>query len=282
MAGRTRILAAGKGQQLGRDESVLTIGEEPGASAGWVGRRLLSVNGAPAFELSCWCGTCPYLFERLAGANSTLSIDDVQSTMAQGLSEIDENVVAAFAALLPAGEYIPLLLEIEPVLTYPMKPGDYFAEELERTWRSSDGFWGLPEYPRTPYYRGETRELDDETLFSSSSFRWSRRAGTTARASTSSRPNWGAQAVPRASRSACSIFASVLSSVRRRKASFIGASLTFSSTVTTRSKRQPPADPGSRSSACCRSSTASPIHPRSHERSMYSRAAGEQSGIRRR
>ncbi len=130
----------------------------------WAGRRLLSVAGTPAFELGFWCGTCPFLFERLEGSNTTQSIEGLQDTLTEGPSEIDEDVVGAFSALLPAGEYIPLLLEIEPTLTYPMRPGDYFAEEQDKTWRTSDGFWGLPEYPRTPYYRGDTQALDDENV----------------------------------------------------------------------------------------------------------------------
>lgn len=164
MAGRTRVLEAREARHLGHDESVLTIGEGPKESGTSAGRRLLSVSGDPAFELGFWCGTCPFLFERLEGSNSTLSIDGIEATLSKGLTQIDEDVVATFAALLPSGEYIPLLLEIEPTLTYPMRPGDYFAEELERTWKSSDGFWGLPEYPRTPYYRGDTGALDDENV----------------------------------------------------------------------------------------------------------------------
>ena len=164
MASRTRVLDARDARHLGRAQSVLTIGEGPKESGTWAGRRLLSVSGDPAFELGFWCGTCPFLFERLEGSNNTLSIEGTETTLAEGLTEIDEGVVATFAPLLPSGEYTPLLLEVEPTLTYPMRTGDYFAEELEQTWRSSDGFWGLPEYPRTPYYRGDTRALDDENV----------------------------------------------------------------------------------------------------------------------
>jgi hypothetical protein len=39
----------------------------------WAGRRLLVLDDKPAFELSFWCGTCPFLFERLEGAHETLS-----------------------------------------------------------------------------------------------------------------------------------------------------------------------------------------------------------------
>jgi hypothetical protein len=61
-------------------------------------------------------------------------------------------VIDAFGALLPEGEYLPLLLSVEPRLIIPGKEGDYFSGEQVTTW-GVDQFWGLPEYPRTPYYR---------------------------------------------------------------------------------------------------------------------------------
>jgi hypothetical protein len=40
-------------------------------------------------------------------------------------------------------------------LVIPMQKGDYFAhEQLEH--RGPDGFWGLPHFPETQYYRGGT------------------------------------------------------------------------------------------------------------------------------
>ncbi|MEZ5225776.1 MAG: hypothetical protein R2710_03620 [Acidimicrobiales bacterium] len=166
MAGPTKLLDAQQARRLGSQDSVLTIGEEAKSPGAWAGRRLLSVSGAPAFELSYWCGTCPFLFQRLEGSNGTQSIDELQTKLSDGLSGVDDAVIAAFEPLLPIGSYVPLLLEIQPTLTHPVKPGDYFAEEQDATWKSSSGFWGLPENPRTPYYRGDTRQLDEEnTLF---------------------------------------------------------------------------------------------------------------------
>lgn len=57
-----------------------------------------------------------------------------------------------FSVLLPEGVYLPLLLSIEPQMRLPAAPGDYFAEEQVATW-GLDSFWGLPEHPRTAYYR---------------------------------------------------------------------------------------------------------------------------------
>nr|WP_221374824.1 hypothetical protein [Actinoplanes polyasparticus] len=102
-------------------------------------RRLLFVDDKPAFELSFWCGTCQILFQRQEGSTETFS--------AEG-----DDPVEAFGALLPRGDYQPLRLRIEPRLVQPSHPGDYFAGEQVATW-GLDSFWGLPVYPRTPYYR---------------------------------------------------------------------------------------------------------------------------------
>ncbi|MFK0009146.1 hypothetical protein ACIQTZ_19080 [Paenarthrobacter sp. NPDC090520] len=132
--------------------SSIRFGEEPKKSGQWAGRRLLWNGDEAAFNLSFWCGTCPLVFERLEGATETVSIPEVQLQLNSGLEGIDDGVLNALASVLPAGQYIPLLLEVRPGLVYPGKPGDYFSEEQVDTWGLS-GFWGLPEYPSTPYYR---------------------------------------------------------------------------------------------------------------------------------
>jgi hypothetical protein len=121
------------------------------SDSAWAGRRLLTVDDVPAFELSFWCGTCQFLFERLPGAMLTFSSDDANS-LTTGPGVFDGEVISRFGALLPEGEYQPLLLQVEPRLIYPAKSGDYFAEEQVATW-GLESFWGLPAYPRTPYYR---------------------------------------------------------------------------------------------------------------------------------
>jgi hypothetical protein len=114
--------------------------------------RQLLLDDRPAFELSFWCGTCSFLFERLQGSNEKLSLESQQDRLNQGLAAIDLEVLGAFGALLPRGEYLPMLLELQPRLVYPGDRNDYFSHEELDTWRV-DGFWGLPNYPRTPYYR---------------------------------------------------------------------------------------------------------------------------------
>ncbi|MCU1678384.1 MAG: hypothetical protein JWM93_3142 [Frankiales bacterium] len=130
----------------------MRFGEGPKADGAWAGRRLLFVEDQPAFELSFWCGTCQLLFRRLAGANQTGSLDQLADRLATGVRHLDDDIISAFAALLPRGEYIPLLLEVQPQLAMPAGSSDYFAQEQIGTW-GLESFWGLPTYPATPYYR---------------------------------------------------------------------------------------------------------------------------------
>ncbi|HZM77271.1 MAG TPA: hypothetical protein VFC19_16175 [Candidatus Limnocylindrales bacterium] len=160
------LLAAGPARAIGAaSQSRLRFGEGPKDDNAWRGRRLLWLDERPAFDLSFWCGTCGFLFERLEGANSTCSLEDVDRRLVDGLDGIDEQVIDRFASLLPRGQYLPLLLRVQPSLVRPAGDGDYFASEQVATWGLS-GFWGLPEYPRTPYYRTyETLVGADEHLY---------------------------------------------------------------------------------------------------------------------
>ena len=157
--GETSVLKRSDPLELGRKDSVLRFGEGHKRKGAWAGIRYLYMADRPIFELSFWCGTCPFLFERLGGATETVSIDRLEDTLATGIDDFDPQVVEAFGGLLPKGRYVPLLLEIAPRLVYPMKPGDYFSEEQVRH-QGLNGFWGLPEHPHTPYYRGDQREID--------------------------------------------------------------------------------------------------------------------------
>ena len=156
------LLAAGPARAIGAaSQSRLRFGEGPKDDHAWRGRRLLWLDERPAFELSHWCGTCGFLFERLEGATSTCSIDDIDRLLVDGLDGIDEQVIDRFGSLLPRGQYLPLLLRVQPSLVRPAGNGDYFAGEQVATWGLS-GFWGLPEYPRTPYYRTYETPVDSD------------------------------------------------------------------------------------------------------------------------
>lgn len=146
------------------DEARLRFGgQTPGQP--FAARQLL-LSGNPAFELSLWCGTCPFLFERKDGANSTLSAGIGQvAVLEQGMTSADVQAVASVASLLAEDEYLPLLLQVTPELVSPLSERDYFSHEQVATW-GIDSFWGLPEYPRTVYYRTfETAVDKDEHLY---------------------------------------------------------------------------------------------------------------------
>jgi hypothetical protein len=96
------------------------------------------------------------LFERLPGASRTLSADELTARLNEGLPSADPAIIELASQLVPQGEYLPLLAEVAPQLVYPAGESDYFADEQVRTW-GIDSFWGLPGYPRTPYYRAGTR-----------------------------------------------------------------------------------------------------------------------------
>lgn len=154
MVGEPRRLGAAGSEARLRFES------ERHAPEAALGRRLLVLDGKPAFELSLWCGTCQFLFQRLEGANETLSLEGMQERLANPLSELDDGILDAFGALLPEGDYLPFSLHVEPRLVIPGKEGDYFSNEQLATW-GPDQFWGLPEHPRTPYYRTFETVVDD-------------------------------------------------------------------------------------------------------------------------
>ena len=140
-----------------------STGTEPDGA--WGGQRLLLLRERPAFELSHWCGTCPFLFERREGADGTLSDQQMAGRLRDGLTGLDDDVLRAYGSLLPDGDYVPLLLTIVPELVAPSEPRDYFSHEQVATW-GLDTFWGLPAHPRTVYYRThETPVSDGQHLY---------------------------------------------------------------------------------------------------------------------
>ena len=148
------LLAQGSTQTLGSEAPRLAFGDGQG-------RRALVLDGEAAFELSFWCGTCPFLFERLEGAKETLSLSVMEDRLAAGLGELDGEVVETFGALLPRGSYLPLLLEIEPRLVLPVQDG-----RLLRGRAGADvgpgRLLGPSRPPHTPYYRTFETAVDAE------------------------------------------------------------------------------------------------------------------------
>ncbi|MFD3415571.1 hypothetical protein ACH4N4_22920 [Streptomyces microflavus] len=103
-------------------EARLRCGTQLQELGGGPRRRLLVVDNEPAFELSFYCGTCPLLFRRLETAREKLSLESMQERLTGALDDLDDGgVIDAFGALLPEGEYLPLLLSVEPRLIIPGK-----------------------------------------------------------------------------------------------------------------------------------------------------------------
>jgi hypothetical protein len=137
---------------LGSRHPRVAIGEGEKAEGAWSGERVLVVDGTPAFELSFWCGTCQLLFKRLEGSTATLSVEQLCEDLNDGLDDVSSAVLEVFGPLLQEGSYLPLSLDVTPTLVRPGDGIDYFSHEQIATW-GVEGFWGLPVYPRTPYYR---------------------------------------------------------------------------------------------------------------------------------
>jgi hypothetical protein len=147
-------------RRLGSSSPTVAVTEAEKPERAWRGQRVLTIDGKAAFELSYWCGTCPFVFKRLVDSNRTLSIEGMTDRLDAGLALLDELIVTSVAALLPEGDYMPLLLEIQPRLVFPGDEDDYFSKEQVTTW-GVDAFWGLPEDPRVPYYRTPSRVIDE-------------------------------------------------------------------------------------------------------------------------
>jgi hypothetical protein len=116
------------------------------------GSRHLILDGEKAYELSFGCGTCGFIFERLPGADRTVSVEELRDTLNRGMATIDESTLDRIAPVLPKGQYSVHLLDVCPRLTMPYSEEDYFSREQTDLW-GMDHFWALPHNPRTEYYR---------------------------------------------------------------------------------------------------------------------------------
>jgi hypothetical protein len=160
----TQLVAALAPVLIGVEDAPHAFTRTP-VSDGAFNPRRLRLDGDDAFDLTFWCGTCPLVFERLRGAKRTLTDDQLQGVLNAGLTSISPEVISAVSMLVQPGNYLPLLLNVHPSLVLPSGPDDYFAlEQVEH--RGFDSFWGLPENPHTPYYRGAQWRVDkNETMF---------------------------------------------------------------------------------------------------------------------
>ncbi|MBB4957323.1 hypothetical protein [Micromonospora polyrhachis] len=142
----------------------MTLGSDnPRIGIDWEKRpsRYLTVDGVPAYQIAYGCGTCGLVLRREpAAANVLLSAAAVRDRLNIGLDGLDAEVVEAFAAQLPRGDYQVMLLDTLPTLVTPGSAGDYFAVEGPAGWRDEE-----LEYPIDPanasYYRLDRRDVGD-------------------------------------------------------------------------------------------------------------------------
>jgi hypothetical protein len=127
--------------------------------------RFLTIEGKKAYHIGVHCDTCSFFFERLVGANkSSMTPEILSQQLRSGLSSIELSLLNDISKIIPTGKYITSLLEIKPSLVELGTDNDYFVNEQVQVW-GIDPFWGLPQYPKVKYYRGETKALSNEEKF---------------------------------------------------------------------------------------------------------------------
>jgi hypothetical protein len=122
--------------------------------------RFLTIEGKPAYHIGNVCDTCEFFFERLEGANRSISPAEISEIFESGLQSLDSSLLDKIKLILPAGEYAAMLLNVAPQKVSLGSDNDYFTNEQAKLW-GIDGFWGLPHSPRVEYYRTQTKKFDD-------------------------------------------------------------------------------------------------------------------------
>ena len=146
--------------QVTGSNSILSFETEGGGS--WeVWDRFLAIDGKKAFHIGNICGTCSFFFERLEGANKSINAEKLVAALNSGVSGFDEFALNELERIMPDGKYTVTLSQVIPKLTQPRDENDYFTKEQLELW-GVDGFWGIPHFPKTEYYRLTTSRLNKD------------------------------------------------------------------------------------------------------------------------
>lgn len=121
--------------------------------------RFLTIEGKPAYHIGNICDTCQFFFERLEGANQSISPAEVSEIFRNGLQNLDSSLLEKIKLILPVGEYAAMLSNITPHKVSLGSDSDYFVNEQTKLW-GIDGFWALPHSPKIEYYRTRTEKFD--------------------------------------------------------------------------------------------------------------------------
>jgi len=155
----SRLLAVGESKSETRDSRIAFATE-----GDWY--RFITVDGKRAHHLGNVCGTCPFFFQRLEGANDKVSPQELTNLLRTGVSKLEQRVAQRVMESLPAGEYKVLLLSCLPQFIVPSTHGDYFFEEQVEAWGPDTGDEGGTHDPKSEYYRTETMPFASQsTLF---------------------------------------------------------------------------------------------------------------------
>ncbi len=127
--------------------------------------RYLTVDGRRAYHIGNVCGTCAFFFERLEGANQSVSPSAVSGQLEEGLSGLDPTFLENVSKIIPAGYYQVALSTVTPKAVKLGRRADYYHSEQVRLW-GIDSFWGMPHNPKINYYRGPSLPMGDgDALF---------------------------------------------------------------------------------------------------------------------
>jgi len=147
------------------ENSKSIIGFENTGGGDWiVWDRYICIDGKKAYHIGNICGTCEFLFERMDGANQTVSPGELSHRFKEGLKDLEQGFLDKIDALIPKGNYIVSIMEIEPRMAQLGSIDDYFFNEQVGSW-GIDPFWGLPHYPKVKYYRGIDSKLSATDAF---------------------------------------------------------------------------------------------------------------------
>ena len=128
----------------------------------WV--RELHINGTKAYEIGPTCDTCEFLFERNGTAPNRDFHSCVPHELRAGVTDLTDELTRAISTVMPVGDYNVGLHRVFPSLVTPNDPDDYFSNEQVTLW-GLNRYYGLPNYPRTKYYRTLTKPLGNKSLF---------------------------------------------------------------------------------------------------------------------
>ncbi|GAB6108264.1 hypothetical protein [Fusibacter bizertensis] len=125
--------------------------------------RYITIDGKKAYHIGNVCGTCSFFFERMEGANRSISAKEITSELENGLAYLESDLLDKISLLIPNGKYYALLIEVNPRQIEIGSKDDYFSNEQIECW-GEDGFWGFPHHPKINYYRGNDQKLEESKL----------------------------------------------------------------------------------------------------------------------